>query len=123
MADIASTDVVVSIIKSQIFRGSPGGVRKNVVKLVFGDGALTYATATHVPLPSFPSFGMVKQLDHLTLIQNSLATLKYVWTYDYTNKLLIGVEEVAAASSTALAEIANATAIAQQTLYAEAWGW
>lgn len=123
MADLVAGSITATVQRSRILRGSPGGVRMNTVKLAFGDGALTYNTTTHLPLPGFASFGLVKELTEVVIIQNSIATLKYVWTVDYTNKYLIGVEEVAAASSTALAEIANATAIAAQTLYVMAYGW
>jgi hypothetical protein len=121
MADFASTDVTVTINRSTILRGSPGGLRFNRVKIVFGDGAITYA-AGGVPMPAAASFGLLKRLDDLIIVQNGIATIKYIWTYDPVNNKLIGVEEVAAASSTALAEIA-AGAIAAQTLYAIAIGW
>jgi hypothetical protein len=121
MADFASSDVAVTLNRTTVLRGSPGGLRLNRVKLVFGDGALTYA-AGGVPLPTFPSFGMMKRVDDILIVQNSITTIKYIWTYDPVNHKLIGVEEVAAASSTALAEIA-AGAIAAQTLYAIAFGW
>lgn len=121
MADFASTDVTITLVKNQILRGSPGGVRFNTVKIQFGDGALTYA-AGGVPMPAAAKFGMLKSLDALMVFQNGLATIKYIWTWDLTNNKLVGVEEVAAASSTALAEIA-AGAIAAQTLYAIAMGW
>lgn len=123
MADIAAGDVTVTIMKNRILRGSPGGIRLNTVKIVFGDGALTYDTTAHIPLPAAAKFGMLQSVEDLIILQNGLATIKYVWTYDRDHHALVGVEEVAAASSTALAEIADTTAIAAQTLYALAIGW
>lgn len=121
MADFASTDVTITLVRPQIVRGSPGGLRFHNVKIAFGDGALTYA-AGGVPMPAAGKFGLSKRLDAILIYQNGIATIKYVWTYDPVNNKLIGVEEVAAASSTALAEIA-AGAIAAQTLYGYAIGW
>jgi hypothetical protein len=122
MADFAAGDVTVTINRQTILRGSPGGLRFNRVKIQFGDGALTYNTGG-VPLPTFPKFGMVKRIDDLIIVQNGIATIAYVWTYDPVNHKLIAIEEVAGASSVALAELADAVAIAAQTLYAIAIGW
>jgi hypothetical protein len=121
MANFASTDVTVTLVRSNILRGSPGGLRFNNVKIQFGDGALTYA-AGGVPVPGPTAFGLLKRLDAILLYQNGVATIGYVWSYDPANNKLKGMEEVAAASSTALAEIA-AGAIAAQTLYGYAIGW
>jgi hypothetical protein len=121
MADFASSDVTVTINKQTILRGSPGALRFNRVRIQFGDGALTYA-AGGVPMPAAAKFGLMKQIDDIIIVQNGIATIKYVWTYDPVNNKLIGVEEVAAASSTALAEIA-AGAIAAQSIYALVIGW
>lgn len=121
MADFAAGDVTITVRRQQILRGSPGGLRFNAIRIQFGDGALTYA-AGGVPLPAFSKYGMVKKLDDILIVQNGIATIKYLWTYDPVNNKLIGVEEVAAASSTALAEIA-AGAIAAQSLYGYALGW
>lgn len=122
MADFAASDVAVTIEKQTILRGSPGGQRRNIVKIVFGDGALTYNTGG-VPMPAAAKFGMLKHVDFIQIFQNSITTVAYIWTWDKTNNKLLGIEEVAAASSTALTEIADATAIAAQTLYAEVVGW
>lgn len=122
MADFAAGDVTVTINRQTILRGSPGGLRFNRVKIQFGDGALTYNTGG-VPLPTFPKFGMVKRIDDLIIVQNGIATIAYVWTYDPVNHKLIAIEEVAGASSVALAELADAVAIAAQTLYVIAIGW
>ena len=121
MADFASTDVTVTVQRQNILRGSPGGLRFNLVKIQFGDGALTYA-AGGVPMPAPSKFGLMKRLDAILLFQNGVATIGYVWSYDPVNNKMKGMEEVAAASSTALSEIA-AGAIAAQTLYGYAIGW
>lgn len=121
MADLASTDITVTLVRQNILRGSPGGLRFNNVKLTFGDGALTYP-AGGIPVPAAAKFGMLKRLDGIMIYQNSITTIGYIWTYDVANNKLKGYEEVAAASSTALADI-NLTAIAAQTLYAFAIGW
>jgi hypothetical protein len=122
MADFVAGDVTVTIQRQQIVRGSPGGQRRNLVKLVFGDGAITYNTGG-VPLPTAANFGMLQRIDFISIIQNSLATVKYIWTYDVTNHKLVGVQQNANAASVTLEEITDTTAIAEQTLYAEAVGW
>ena len=122
MADFAASDVTVTINKQTILKGSPGGLRFNRCRVQFGDAALTYNTGG-VPLPTYPKFGMMQRVDDILIVQNGIATIKYLWTYDPVNHKLIGVEEVAATEATALAEIADATAIAAQSLYVLAIGW
>jgi hypothetical protein len=176
---LAASDVAVTILKNRILRGSAGGVRLNTVKLVFGDGSKSYGTSAKIPLPTFPSFGFLRELEFLTVIEAGLAAVNYVWKYDFTNKrlqafagkdsghvhdLLIhgggttatgdfgmfattGVIEsehtaditvtgkatttaaatsggvLAASTISGLIELADDTVIAQQTIYAQAWGW
>lgn len=86
MADIASSDVTITIQKSRIAKGSPGGVQRNVVKIAFGDGALTYPTGG-VPMPTFPKFGMRRELEYLILIDSNDAS-GIIWKWDYENKKL-----------------------------------
>lgn len=84
MAAIGASDVVVTINKNRIIRGSPGMQQRNVVKLVFGDGALTYP-ALGIPLPTHPSFGMRRELELLLLIdQHNAGGL--IHKYDFVNK-------------------------------------
>lgn len=184
MAYITSADVTITVLKNRILRGSPGGVRVNTVKIQFGDAALGYDATNKIPLPTFPSFGLLKELEFLKIINDGLATVKYHWSYDYVNKRLLAYVLTAAAGGShshdlyipggsttattdlvhapdgqilnqstgaititgkasttaaatsggvlaatvltagqALAELADNTAIAAQTLYAQAWGW
>lgn len=122
MADFASSDVTVTINRQNILRGSPGGLRFNQVKITFGDAALTYNTGG-VPMPAAAKFGMLQRLDNLLIVSHGVLAVSYIWNYDSVNNKMIGVEEVAATESTALKEIADATAIAAQTIYAIAIGW
>lgn len=119
MADLASTDVTITVEERTIVKKK----RRNRVKIVFGDGALTYPSGG-VPMPAFGSFGFVRNLDFLILIDSSAAT-GTVWKYDKANAKLRGFEgDYAQAGDEELVELdAASDAPAAQTLYAEAVGW
>ena len=87
---LASTDVTITLQKTRILRGSPGGARVNTVKIVFGDGAKSYDGTNKVPMPTYPSFGLMKELEYLTILQDALATVNYHWKWDFVNKRLVG---------------------------------
>lgn len=147
MADLASSDITVTISERRIV----GKKRRNYVTITFGDGAKTYP-AGGVPMPAFSSFGMIRQLDHLNVLDDSAGT--FLVKYDKANNKLRyyfptgGTGTPAAASATAPivssgASTASAvdattptikpgqakefvsatTTIAAQTLVCEAVGW
>jgi hypothetical protein len=118
MADIASTDVTVTIIKNQLVRGSPGAERRNLVKLVFGDGSLTYNVG--VPLPAPAKFGMAKSVDYLHPVDSASGSTM-VWKYDYANNKLRSYGVIA--TTAAMAESLTNATIPATTLYMEAIGW
>lgn len=82
MADFASSDVTVTVEKRSI----TGKQRRNRVKIAFGDGALTIPSGG-VPMPSAQSFGMVRNLEYLTIFDEGSDT-GIMWKYDKTNNKL-----------------------------------
>jgi hypothetical protein len=118
MADIASTDVTITIVKNQLVRGSPGAERRNLVKIAFGDGSLTYGSG--VPLPAAAKFGMAKSVDYLHPVDSASASTM-VWKYDYANNKLRSFGVIA--TTAAMAESLTTATIPATTLYAEAIGW
>ena len=119
MTALASTDVTVTVAPQA--RHVVEKKRRTLLKIQFGNGALTYSTGG-VPMPAFGVFGMKRNLDGL-LFYDTTGSLYYP-SYDSTNnkiKLLQGDNPNAAQAP--FVEVANATAIAAQTLYAEAVGW
>lgn len=82
MADIASTDVTITVQEKRI-----EGARKRArVKIAFGDGALTYPSGG-VPLPAYGQFGMKRFLEYIVLTDSDDAT-GIVWKFDQENKKL-----------------------------------
>ena len=118
MADIASTDLTITVVKQQIVRGSPGGQRRNLVKITFGDGALTYGTG--VPLPGKSKFGLQHHFSHLVPIDLASGST-FVYKYDYANAKLRRYGVIA--TNVAMAESATDATIPAATVYAEAVGW
>lgn len=82
MADLASTDITVTI---EAQKRSPK-TRVNRVKIVFGDGALTYP-ALGVPMPAFASFGFKRNIDYLVFFDTNDA-VGLVWKWDKDNNKL-----------------------------------
>lgn len=82
MADLAAGDVTITVLERKI----EGKRRRNRVKIVFGDGALTYP-ANGVPMPSAGKFGMKRHLEYLNLIDHDDGNGIY-WKYDAENKKL-----------------------------------
>lgn len=118
MADIASTDLTITIVKNQLLRGSPGAERRNLVKIAFGDGSLTYGSG--IPLPTKEKFGMGSRIDYLHPLDWASAST-FVFKYDYANNKIrrygvIGTDQ-------AMAEALTTATIPATTLYAEAVGW
>lgn len=85
MAAIASTDLTLTIQTRVTDRKS----KRNVVKVVFGDGALTYPSGG-IPIPTTPtSWGLRRNLDYIMLMDQDDAS-GILWKYDYANKKLRG---------------------------------
>lgn len=82
MADIVSSDVTVTIEERRI----EGKKRRNRVKITYGNGTLTYP-AGGIPMPAASSFGMVRQLDFLTIFDEDDSSGIY-WKYDKENNKL-----------------------------------
>lgn len=97
MADLVAADVTITVQKQRILAGSPGGIRMNLVKIVFGDGALTYPAAG-VPLPAFSKFGFMRELESLMLTDKNDA-VGLDWKYDHDNKKLRAWQTAASAST------------------------
>lgn len=111
----ALTAANVAVTKLDTARGCITSKRKrNRVKLVFGDGALTYP-AGGVPMPSAGAFGFVRLLDGIVQIQSAPDdTLSY--KYDAVNNTIrIWVTNTGA-------ELAAPPA-SNRTLFVEAIGW
>lgn len=120
MTALATSDVTVTIEDRQI----QGKQRLNRLKLVFGDGALTYPSGG-VPVPAYGTLGMKARLDYLNVTDPDDAT-GYVWKYDQANNKLRAYQSpsLATGSVGALSELATSAALAtSQTLFAEARGW
>lgn len=82
MPDIASSDVTVTVER----RAIEGKTRRNRVKIVFGNGTLTYPT-NGVPMPAASAFGMKVRLDYLTIFDDDDAK-GVIYKYDRENKKL-----------------------------------
>lgn len=116
MADLASTDITIKNSDGNAF--TPGDLtivgrqKRGLVKLTFGDGALTYPSGG-VPLPAKAYFGMLRDIN-LTLYDSDDAT-GIVWKYDKTNHKLRGYIQgvtVSAAGSATLDDYALNTTVA-----------
>ena len=92
MAALASSDVTVTVNDRDIV----GKKRRCRVTVAFGDGALTYPSGG-VPLPTFASFGMTRNIDFLTCFDADDAS-GILWKYDRTNHKLRGYIQGAATS-------------------------
>jgi hypothetical protein len=88
MADLAASDITVTLQALASGRKSSieNGRRRTLAKLAFGNGTLTYPT-DGVPLPGYASFGMVRSLSHVTIVDQDDAQ-GIIWKYDFENKKL-----------------------------------
>ncbi|MFQ5641097.1 MAG: hypothetical protein ACE5IR_24225 [bacterium] len=100
MPALAASDVTVTIEKEN--RSSELRMKRNRVKIAFGDGSLTYPTGG-VPMPAIGNFGMVNNLDFLNVVDDD-DSQGIVWKYDKDNNKLrayiMGVDVTAAGSGT-----------------------
>ena len=85
MANIAATDITVTMTHQSIIGGSK---KCNVVKLVFGDGALTYP-AGGVPI-SKAALGCPNIIESLKVFDKG--TSGYEWSFDKTNSKLVALQ-------------------------------
>ena len=85
MANIAATDITVTLVNQRI---GESGRKVNNVKLVFGDGALTYA-AGGVPI-SKGNLGCPNVIESLTVYDSG--TSGYKWSYDRANEKLVAIQ-------------------------------
>lgn len=82
MTALAATDVTI-VVQSRVIKGLD---REHLVKITFGDSALTYPTGG-VPMPAFGKFGFFQQLKYLRLIDPNDG-VGLVWKYDREGKAL-----------------------------------
>ncbi len=116
MANIAAGDVTYTILKQRLLSNSE---KSHLVKLQFGDGALTYP-AGGIPL-SLAKMGCPTVIDSLKV--TSQGTSGYVFSYDRANnKLVVLYGDNDNASDGPLIE-ASTVAIAAQTLEVEVVGY
>ena len=113
---VALTSADVAVTQMDVGRKSIAGKKKRFrVKLVFGDGALTYP-ALGVPMPAFGRMGMVRFLDGLEYIE-SASDDSNQYKYDFVNnkiRIYIGTTGV---------EMGAVAPVAARTIYADAIGW
>lgn len=82
MVALVAADVTITVEQRRIV----GKQRRNRVKIAFGNGALTIP-AGGVPLPAAASFGMVRNLEYLTIFDENDAS-GIIWKYDKDNNKL-----------------------------------
>jgi len=118
MAALISGDVTLTVEDRQIV----GKQKRNRVKIVFGDGSDTYPSGG-VPMPTFSSWGMSRNLDYVILFDANDA-VGQIWKWDYDNATIRGYEgDYAQSGDAPLAELDTSDTVAAQVLYGEAVGW
>lgn len=103
MADLSSSNVTITVQEKSI----AGKKKRNRVRISFGDGALTYP-ALGVPLPTFPSYAMVRQLDYL-LLSDSNDGSGLLWKYDKDNNKLRAYQSPAVTPSGSTDSVSGGT--------------
>jgi hypothetical protein len=101
MTALASTDVTVTISERRIV----GKKRRNLITIAFGNSTLTYPSGG-VPMPTYGSFGMVRQLDFLNLLDQDNASGVF-WKYDKTNNKLRAYAQSVTTGATATGALSN----------------
>ena len=84
MTALVAANVTVTVERRTI----AGKTRRNRVKITFGNGSLTYPSGG-VPMPTFGTWGMKRNLDYLTVFDENDAS-GIVWKYDRANNKLRG---------------------------------
>jgi hypothetical protein len=116
MADLASGDVTYAVVKQRRMSNSQAS---NLVRLSFGDGALT-VPANGIPL-SKGKMGCPSTIDSLKVVDQGLSG--YVFQYDQSaEKLVVMMGDNNNASDGPLIE-ASTVAIAAQVLEVEVIGY
>jgi hypothetical protein len=118
MAAIAAANVTV-VVTERWIAGKKKWARGT---LAFGDGSLTYSTAG-IPLPTYVSFGFVRNLDTLDFYGINERTTDYHLRYGPANHTLLLYEEEAAAAGGPLLEADTSEAPAARTYHWIASGW
>ncbi len=117
MVALAASDVTLTIEAETIQVKQ----KRNRVKIVFGDGALTYP-ALGIPMPTFGEWGMRRNLDSVILSDSSDGD-GFMYKYDQeNNKIRMWQGDNNNASDAPGVEL-GVVAVAATTLYAEAVGW
>lgn len=115
MADFAASDVTYTILKQRRVQGRA----HNLVRLAFGDAALTYA-AGGVPITK-GKLGCPTTVESLKVVDQGVSG--YVFNYDQSaEKLVVLMGDNNNASDGPLIE-ASGVALAAQTLEVEVIGW
>jgi hypothetical protein len=117
MVALTAANVTVTVEKRVI----ESQRKRNRVKIVFGDGALTYPTGG-VPMPAKGVFGMVRELESLTFYDMAHAN-GFVYKYDRDNNKMVIYAETTVATNQPLLEATTGLAPASTTLVCEAVGW
>jgi len=84
MADLASTDITITILNNDLTGGN-APKRRVVATLAFGDSSLTYPVGG-VPINK-DKLGCPNIIESLKVFDQG--TSSYVWTYDRTNQKLV----------------------------------
>lgn len=86
MASLAASDITTTVIST---RNIASRQKENLVKLVFGDAALTYPSGG-IPFPSAASLGLKSPLRYLFPVMDRNLTTATKWEADYANSTLRG---------------------------------
>lgn len=113
MANLASANITVTVLQS---RTMDSGRKSRNLKLVFGDGVLTYP-AGGVPVTGV-QLGCPNSVESLVVYDGM--TGGYVWSYDAANGKLFALQSNAGPGVLAQP---SAFAIAAQSLRCEVIGW
>lgn len=114
MADLASANVTITIQAGDPWNPRiEGNYRKCKVKIAYGNGVLTYP-AGGVPMPDYTSFGLVRNLSHVEIIDANDAS-GIVWKWDYENKKVRGFYRAAFTPSGSVSAITPAGTISAIT--------
>lgn len=116
MADIASGDVTYTLLKARTLGDSR---KSNLVRMAFGDGALTYPAAGFPVLKG--KLGCPVTIESMQVVDQGVSG--YVFNYDQSaEKMVVLMGDNNNASDGPLIE-ASTVAIAAQTIEVEVIGW
>lgn len=118
MADIVAANVTYDVQSRGVTKS---GVR-NIVKLTFGDGALTYERDTGIPLTK-GKLGCPVRISKLKVLEGAV-TSGYVWDWDQSAEALVGsFQDCDAVADSGLIELTDDLAIAAQEVWVEVEGY